>query len=250
MPPKQYRLLDLGPSPAAGPLADEKLLDEARTGPIACLWRADQGLVVPRTYAARPGFSAAQTDFSRQGWPIHVRQSGGGVVPQGPGIINLSLAQPFSGRPLDHADAFYQHLCGLIAASLLFFGIEARAQAVEGSFCDGRYNLAVGQPARKIAGTAQWWRRTPPSQDHPAAPQGNHPTRHIGLVHALILVQCDINQATRQANMLESALDNPRRYRSSSAVSLDQCLNPPDRADFIHQLWLRLENEILRCPAL
>lgn len=240
-----YRQLDLQAS-GGGPLADEILLDHANSGPVAGLWQAEQGLVVPRTYAARPGFTAAQASFAKRGWPIHVRQSGGGVVPQGPGILNLSLARVFSGRPLDHSEAFYEHLCGLIAGALLFFGIEARAQAVEGSFCDGRFNLAVGHPARKVAGTAQWWRRTAlGSAPRLTAPRTSGRTdnpawSHIGVVHALILTACDTEEATSQANALEAELGNARRYDPAKVVSLDQLVQPDARPDFATRFQERL----------
>lgn len=231
----RYRLLDLGPDAEKDPLADEALLVPAIDGPVACLWQADQGLVVPRTYAARPGFAAAQAAFTARGWPIHVRQSGGGVVPQGPGILNLSLAGTFAGRPLDHSEAFYQHLCGIIGAALLFFGIEARAQAVEGSFCDGRYNLAVGQPPRKIVGTAQVWRRMP----------GQPPDRQAGLAHALILADCDPAMVTRQANALEVALGSPRRYAADRIASLATLLPQTDRRQFVTAFRTRLHDTLL-----
>jgi len=259
--PARYRLLDLGPEPAGGPLADEILLEHAAAGPVACLWQSPRGLVVPRTYAVRPGFEAACAASAARGWPVVVRQSGGGVVPQGPGILNLSLAQTLQGRPLDHSEALYQRLCGLIAGALLFSGIEARAQAVEGSFCDGRFNLAVGSPARKVAGTAQWWRRLParPRQPAPdaarataAAAQGRADPDagfHVGLAHALILAACDTREATAQANALEAALDNSRRYDPDTVMSLDRLVPPGEREGFAARLRDRLA-AMLRREAL
>lgn len=230
--PVRYRLLD---APAeAGPLADEILLAPAAREPVACLWQTAPGLVVPRTYAARPGFAAVQAEFAARGCPVHVRQSGGGVVPQGPGILNLSLAQAFSGRPLDHSEALYRHLCALIAEALAAFGIQARAQAVEGSFCDGRYNLAVPAPVRKIAGTAQVWRRVP----------GHAPDRHVGLVHALILVRCDPAELTARANALEAALGSARRYDAGRIETLDRLLPPASQPGFPEALEARLRETL------
>src|SRR3546814_11147898 len=84
-----------------------------------------------------------------------------GIVPQGPGIVNVSLAYAVQGKPLDHSDEAYLLICRIIAQALEEHGVDAHTQAVDGSFCDGRYNLAVGagQEARKIAGTAHVWRR-------------------------------------------------------------------------------------------
>lgn len=233
-----YRLLDI-PSDA-GPLADEVLPAPAVHGPVACLWRTAPGLVVPRTYAARPEFAAVRADFAARGCPIHVRQSGGGVVPQGPGILNLSLAQVFAGRPLDHSEALYRHLCALIGDALAAFGIETRAQPVEGSFCDGRYNLAVPSPTRKIAGTAQVWRRIP----------GDAPDRHVGLVHALILAQGDPAELTARANALEAALGSARRYDADRITTLDRLLPPDEHPDFAAVLEVRLRETLRAWPPL
>src|SRR3546814_21024795 len=72
-------------------------------------------------------------------------------------------------------------------------GVDAHTQAVDGSFCDGRYNLAVGagQEARKIAGTAQVWRRQAvgSAQEH----------IQVVLVHALILAGVDVSAVDRKS---------------------------------------------------
>lgn len=234
-----YRIVAPPADAAQGPLADEALLALAVDGAAACIWQAPQGLVVPRTYAARSGFGDIRAELADQGWPVHVRQSGGGVVPQGPGILNISLARRFTGRPLDHADAFYQHLCALLQASLLDFGIEARAQTVEGSFCDGRYNLAVGSPARKVVGTAQLWRHIP----------GHAVTQQIGIVHAMILAQCDTALATARANQLEAALGSDRRYQPTSVDSLDHWLPKARQPGFCTALRHDLVNRLRTWPA-
>ncbi len=238
--PPGFRLIPLTSDAARGPLADEALLPLAARGPVACLWQAGQALVVPRTYAARPRFTEVQADFAARGWPIHVRQSGGGVVPQGPGILNLSLAQEFIGRPLDHAEALYRQLCDIIRTALRAFGIESDTRPVAGSFCDGRYNLAVSAPTRKIAGTAQLWRRIP----------GHPPDHHVGLVHAVILVQCDPQVLTTRANALEIALDSPRRYEAARIASLDRLLPPACRAGFVAALQRHLKQALLASPPL
>ncbi|MFV0283671.1 MAG: lipoyl protein ligase domain-containing protein [Castellaniella sp.] len=236
--PGAYRLLEIASD--TGPLADEHLLTPALQMPVACLWQAAPGLVVPRTYAARPEFATVQADFAARGCPVHVRQSGGGVVPQGPGILNLSLAQVFAGRPLDHSERLYRHLCALIGDTLATFGIATRAQAVEGSFCDGRYNLAVPSPTRKIAGTAQLWRRIP----------GHAPDRHVGLVHALILAQGDPAGMTANANALETALGTARRYDADRIATLDRLLPPAQRPGFPAALEARLQETLRTRPSL
>lgn len=74
-------------------LAEQPLFDRARDGEaVAQLWQAPQGFVVPGSYRKFAQLSAVSELFSRQGWPVWLRRSGGGLVPKGPGIINLSLA--------------------------------------------------------------------------------------------------------------------------------------------------------------
>jgi lipoate-protein ligase A len=200
---------------------DESLIELAALhGPQACIWEAGQGLVVPRTYQRFPRFAEACADFDRRGWPIALRQSGGGIVPQGPGIVNLSLAYPVEGKPLDHSDQAYLLICRIIGQALEEHGVDAQPQAVEGSFCDGRYNLAVraGGRARKIAGTAQLWRR------HRLGTVQEY--RQIVLVHALILASADIETVTMRANDFELALGNDRRYAVDSTVTLSQLCDP------------------------
>jgi lipoate-protein ligase A len=194
---------------------DESLIELAAVhGPHACIWEAGQGLVVPRTYQRFAGFAKACANFAARGWPITVRQSGGGIVPQGPGIVNLSLAYPLEGKPLDHSDEAYLLICRLIGQALEEHGVTAQPQAVEGSFCDGRYNMAVvsDKQARKIAGTAQLWRR------HRSAALQEY--RQVVLVHALILASADVDMVTMQANSFELALGNDRHYTPDSTVTL------------------------------
>lgn len=219
-------LFDVLPGPGTtdqpDPRFDESLMRYAAShGPCASVWQSAQGLVVPRTYCRAPDFDAVAQAFSARGWPVHVRHSGGGVVPQGPGVLNVSLSYAIEGRPLDHSDRAYEQLCALMAAALAPFGIHARSRAVEGSFCDGRYNLActVDGQDRKIAGTAQLWRRQPTRDD------SGHV--QVVLVHGLMLVRVDIDAVTAAANALESALGHARCYQVERAVSMDSLLASP-----------------------
>ncbi|NYT63974.1 lipoate--protein ligase family protein [Alcaligenaceae bacterium] len=194
---------------------DETLIDlAAQNGPSACVWESEQGLVVPRTYQRYDNFAASCARFAQEGWPVTVRQSGGGIVPQATGIINLSLAYAVQGKPLDQSDAAYLLICRIIAQALDEYGVSSHPQAVEGSFCDGRYNLAVGDgaSARKVAGTAQLWRRHPGTHTQDAM--------QIVLVHALILAAVDVAAVTTQTNRFEAALGSGKQYASERLASV------------------------------
>ena len=63
----------------------------------AMLWTAGQSLVAPRSIGRLPGFERAAKESAQRGWPVALRSSGGGIVPQGPGILNLSLVHVLRG---------------------------------------------------------------------------------------------------------------------------------------------------------
>lgn len=219
------------PGPQGDARYDEILLELAATqGATACLWEAQRGLVVPRTYRRYDAFETVCDQFAASGWPVTVRQTGGGIVPQGPGIVNLSLAYPVTGAPMRHSESGYRLICRILADALAVLGVDAFPAPVEGSFCDGRYNLAVLRQgeAVKIAGTAQLWRRAPGAED-----------LHVGLVHALVLVEAETGPLTEMANAFEAALGSGRRYRSDRVISVSELLG--ESADLRSRYALAVE---------
>jgi lipoate-protein ligase A len=173
---------------------------------LAHLWEGTPGLVVPRSYERLPGFAAARDRWAANGRPVQVRASGGGLVPQGPGVLNLTLVWPADAAAALDIGAIYRALCTQLAAALSRLGITASAQAVEGSFCDGRYNLAVD--GRKVVGTAQSWRRID--------------GRQMVLAHAVIVVDADPHALTRQADAFERDIESGRRYRADALTSVER----------------------------
>ncbi len=192
-------------APLAGGIAHEALWlarCAASGRPLAQLWCAPTGLVVPRRYTALPGWPALPTD-GRFG-ELQVRASGGGLVPQGEGVWNLSLAWPAPAAGPGDSTAVYQALCDALAAAFARLGVQAAPQPVNGSFCDGRFNLAVG--GRKLVGTAQAWRRVD--------------GRPLVLAHAVIVVQADPAALAARCNAFEAALGSDTRYRAEALTSL------------------------------
>lgn len=196
--------------PLAGGIALETawMAHAAASGRAAAhLWQAPPGLVVPRRYTNLPGWPA------RCDGELQVRASGGGLVPQGPGVWNLSLLWPAPGIAPTGTDAVYVDLCRQLAAAFGRLGIAAAPQPVDGSFCDGRFNLAVR--GRKLVGTAQAWRRV-------------HGTPLV-LAHAVIVISADPAELTARANVFEAALGSPVRYRAEALTSVDA--EAADRTD-------------------
>ena len=216
--------------------AEQALLSLAAQGsPVAHLWEAPRSLVVPRSYQRFASLEDARAEFARRGCPVFLRMSGGGLVPQGPGILNLSLAYQVRGTVGEMSEAVYRHLCELLRKALGTLGLETHWQKVEGSFCDGRFNLAWGpaQDARKIAGTAQYWRRLEAASEDAGSPL------HVVLAHAVLLVSADPEEINRRANAFEEAIGSTKRYLAERVVSVQQALceagrgssMPADRLD-------------------
>ena len=197
--------------------SETALLDLADQGQrYAVVHHASPGISVPRSYQRNPQFDMACRQLAAEGLPVDVRLSGGGVVPQAAGVINLHLAYPIAAKyPLQHAESQYMGLCALIAGALAACGIEASPQPVQGSFCDGRFNLAVN--GKKIACTAQYWRRNQAA----ATPSFSL------LSHAVILVNADSTALTALANRFEAALHSQLRYLPQKTTSVMEQLGRP-----------------------
>jgi hypothetical protein len=187
-------------------------LDQALAGQgMAVLWCGADALATPLSYQQHQRLDEVGAAFAAHGWPVRMRRSGGGVVPQGPGILNLTLAYPCAGTPGTQAQAVYRHLCATLACALGALGIATDTRAVQGSFCDGRFNLAVtqGGDVRKIAGTAQYWRRAGGVQ--------------AVLAHALLLLDADPYQLCELCSRFEAELGSARRYDPNALTSVARC---------------------------
>ncbi|MGY4027201.1 lipoyl protein ligase domain-containing protein [Aeromonas rivuli] len=191
-------------------LAEEQrwLRDCARDGqPRAHLWQAPQCLIVTRKDTRLPRYQAACEQLAREGWPVHVRDSGGTAVPHGPGILNLSLLLPRTAADLAH---YYRLLGAPLLALLGEHGLEGSYDFVPGSFCDGQYNLVI--EGRKVTGTAQRW--LAPGQDHGGAV----------LAQAMLLVAGDVNEGTRMASRFYELAGGELRFLPDTSTTLAHCI--------------------------
>lgn len=143
----------------------------AAGAPAVLLWRAQEtALAAPSAWMRREGMDAAARACASAGWPIVVRESGGGGVPQGPFTLNLALVTPVpAGFTLQNG---FELICGALREALARFETPTDIGPVDGSFCDGAWNVTAS--GRKLAGTAQRWR---------AGPGG-----YTALIHAAILL--------------------------------------------------------------
>lgn len=245
----RFELLQPPGAAVPDPVApDLELLDRlrrlpAQAAPLARLWTAPEALVVPRSYQRYAALDTARAQLAAQGCPVHLRHSGGGLVPQGPGILNLSLAYRAPAAPGACFELVYRHLCGLLQAGLRTLGLDAHWQPVPGSFCDGRFNLALGRgsQARKIAGSAQYWRQLP----RPAGAA----LRHAVLAHAVLLVAPDLARIHARANAFERALGSGQRYDVDKTTSVASALSARRDAALMAEVCAALAEATQRaCP--
>lgn len=158
--------------------AEQPLFAKASAGEaVAQLWQAPQGFVVPGAIVS--------LRICRQSVRILPRAAGryGFAAPGAVWCLRGRALSTLASRPVQQslgeaAEPIYHSLCAVLQRTLARFGVASHARAVNGSFCDGRYNLACGEgeAARKIVGTAQYWRPL-------TAGRG-----HVVLAHAVILL--------------------------------------------------------------
>jgi len=199
------------------------------------MWSANQCLVVPLKLSHHPDFAMAAQASAASGWPVHVRQTGGGVTPQGPGIINISLALANKTDSRLSITKSYQLLCNPMIAELKQLGVCAYCASVPEAFCDGDYNTVVD--GKKMVGTAQRHSRTKGKITHQAV-----------FAHALILYKTDFEEITKQVNRLYSLMGLEQRFESSAHCSLASvCQHPdtlPSKELFSHRLMQRYNAEL------
>src|SRR5215211_2070187 len=118
-------------------------------------WRSSRYIGATRQETRLPGFEAATEAASDLGFPVLVRNSGGGAVAANRGSLSFSLTFPVE----DLRHGLYERYAGgldLIASALRRIGVEAERGEVEGEFCPGAYSVRSGGPwGIKHAGLAQ-----------------------------------------------------------------------------------------------
>jgi lipoate-protein ligase A len=178
----------------------EEVLGHPERGRLR-LWRTSPCLVVTALLAHRPEFAGAAAASAQRGWPVVVRRTGGGPVPQTKGTLNISLAY---ATPRDRApgiDAAFRHFADATLAALQSCGVTAAVGEIEGSCCPGRYDIAIG--GRKIIGIAQRRR------------QGSKDGRLLSavLVHAMVWLDGTLDPEIDQLERFLDEAGAPTRFR-------------------------------------
>ena len=136
----------------------QALLEEVAAGSrdsAALLWTSSRyvGATYPETRLS--GFGEAARLAEELGFPVLVRNSGGGAVAANEGSISFSLTFPIEDLRRGLYDRYTAGV-ELIVGALDKLGIAAEAGEVEGEFCPGAYSVrSGGYSGAKIAGLAQ-----------------------------------------------------------------------------------------------
>lgn len=224
---------------------ERAMLADVASGATAAavrLWHAaDRALVVPRALARGRRFARASAVLEHLGYPVVVRESGGDVVPQAPGVCNVAVAFSapsggIAGRL--SVGAAYEVVCTPLTLWLRRQGVAAAVGSVAGAFCDGRYNVTID--GRKVAGTAQRWRQT--RWGSPAV-----------LAHAAIMVDVDVAELVHVTNTFYRLCGVERRCEVASHTTLATALAAGGDAPAMPETrlpgLLRLYRDCLAPPA-
>ncbi len=124
-------------------------------GPAALLWSSTRYVGVTRPETRLPHFAEAKWVAEDSGFPVLVRNSGGGAVAANEGSISFSLILPVQDLRQGLFERYVEGI-DLISAALRRIGVAAEGGEVEGEFCPGAHSVRSGGPRGvKHAGLAQ-----------------------------------------------------------------------------------------------
>lgn len=136
----------------------QALLEEVASGergPVALIWTSSPYVGATRPETRLSGFAQAARSVEDLGFPVLVRNSGGGAVAANEGSLSFSLTVPV--KDLRHGlYERYAEGVDLVSSALGRVGVEAEGGEVDGEFCPGAYSVRSGGPRGvKHAGLAQ-----------------------------------------------------------------------------------------------
>ena len=154
----QILMPDRFPRPEYGFGLQQAILEDVARGarePTALAWSSSRYIGATRPETRLPGLPAATRLAGEDGFPVLVRNSGGGAVAANEGSISFSITFPVADMRHGLYER-YEESAELIVDALEEVGIEAEPGEVEGEFCPGAYSVRVGgQEGFKVAGLAQ-----------------------------------------------------------------------------------------------
>jgi octanoyl-[GcvH]:protein N-octanoyltransferase len=144
--------------PESGFGLQQAVLEEVASserGPTALVWTSTRYVAATRSETRLQGFREAAKAAENLGFPVLVRNSGGGAVAANQGCISFSLTYPVEDLRQGLFERYAEGV-DLVAAALRRTGVEAEGGEVEGEFCPGAHSVRSGGPRGvKHAGLAQ-----------------------------------------------------------------------------------------------
>jgi octanoyl-[GcvH]:protein N-octanoyltransferase len=145
---RRVEILVAGPfdDPEDGFGLQQAVLEEVAAqerGPAVLMWTSSRYVGATRRETLLPGFTAATEAASGLGFPVLVRNSGGGAVAANRGSLSFSLTFPVKDLRHGLYESYSEGL-DLIASALRTIGVEAEGGEVEGEFCPGAYSVRSG----------------------------------------------------------------------------------------------------------
>lgn len=178
--------------------------------PSLLVWSMPQCLVVPRALSINERFETASAEMAKRGWPVYIRQTGGDLTPQAPGVINISYIVSRPKSEVVSISSAYEELCEPIMSYLNErLKVSSYCSSVEGAFCDGKFNVVID--GLKLAGTAQKWRQFRGPDDEP----------HVAIVgHAAILADVDMQKLMGASNEFYQLCGIDKRIEMENHITL------------------------------
>jgi octanoyl-[GcvH]:protein N-octanoyltransferase len=158
----KWRLLDGSAHPLGGeallPFAvDERECRLVGNGalPFVHIWRHEKAFILGLRDRRLEMAASAMEMLDQQGYAVAVRNSGGAAVPLDEGVLNISLILPNSSgaTKLNEDFAVMASYIQQTIRELTSRTIEVTIGEVEGAYCPGAFDLAIG--GRKFCGIAQ-----------------------------------------------------------------------------------------------
>ena len=205
------------PDPADALNAERKIVERFKDPSVnhhVSWWTTSQSLVAPRSLKRAPDIDSALELSAHREWPVFFRQTGGSVVPQGAGILNVTIA--FALDPVEQPSiiAVYEMFCAPLIRWLQKQGCDARTGFVPDSFCDGEFNVVVQN--RKVAGTAQRWTRIRADE-----------MRQVVFAHALLLMDARLDAGVAAINQMYKNCSVKQVIQTSRQVNIRDVLIEP-----------------------
>ncbi len=200
-------MADTPNDPALNYALDQAVAEHVGSGDIAPtvrLWKPGRCLALGRFDTKLPHVDDAVAHMKAQGHVVLHRLSGGKAVWQDEGYLNFSVMAPREHMGVPEA---YRTFSEGFMAGLEELGLASAFKHVEGAFCDGPYDLAIGE--RKLVGTAQVQKRT------------------YMIVHGTAMVDCDVADMVDIVGEFYERAGDPMDLRAETMITLRDALGRP-----------------------